>query len=269
MFNTTGYHSAVRLGWTVAIILLGTSAYAAQSAVGTLAAPVPPTLEIEVLDPNVDPMGNPAVVVVRNLGGGESIVDIPPVVLVHRYYYTGDRSFQGPMLPGGPSIVVVNDPRDGQRCYIPVQMLPGAPRVHYTGRKIEYDYGRNGITISFALWRKPKVVYRNSVPATRRAKNMVVGAGKGAGRLVEQSGVPDLAKRGAEGTKNVVINTKNAVEDIGRGLLSPVVGLINATPLGSLFRGNPEDQAQRRRDTEVRRAARENAKAEFSVPTLR
>jgi hypothetical protein len=231
-------------------------------------APVPPTLEIEVLDPSADPLGNPAVIV-RDDGCGQSVVDIPPVVLVHRYYYTGDRSFQGPMLPGGPSIVVVNDPRNGQRCYIPLQMLPGAPRVHYSGRKIEYDYGRNGISISFGLWGKPKVVYRNSVPATRRAKNAIVGAEKEAGWLVEQSGLPDLAKTGAAGTKNVLVNTRNAVEDLGQGLLAPAIGLVNSTPLGSIFRGNPEDQAQRRRDAEVRRAAQENAKAAFSLPTLR
>jgi len=262
MFNTAAYRGAIGLTWLAVMTLLGTAVRAAQP------APVPPTLEIEVLDPNADPLGNPAVIV-RDDGYGQSFVDIPPVVLVHRYYYTGDRSFQGPMLPGGPSIVVVNDPRDGQRCYIPVQMLPGAPRVHYSGRKIEYDYGRSGISISFGLWGKPKVVYRNSVPAARRAKNVIVGTGKGTARLVEQSGLPNLAKTSAQGTKNVVVNTKNAVEDLGQGLLAPAIGLVNATPLGSIFRGNPEDQARRRRDAEVRRAARENAKAAFSLPTLR
>ena len=66
-------------------------------------APVQPALEIEVLDPGVDPNGNPAVRL-RDDGFGQMNVDIPPVVLVHRYYYSGDRSFQGPMLPGGPSM---------------------------------------------------------------------------------------------------------------------------------------------------------------------
>jgi len=139
--------------WLAAVTFCDGRAYAAQT------VPVPPTLEIEVLDPNVDPLGNPAVIV-RDLGHGQSKVEIPPVVLVHRYYYTGDRSFQGPMLPGGPSIVVVHHPRTGQQCYIPLQMLPGAPRVHYTGHKIEYDYGSNGICLSFGLWGNPKVTYR-------------------------------------------------------------------------------------------------------------
>ena len=156
MFNRIRTSGVVWWGCAAALAMLSTSAPAAPP------SPVPPTLEIAVLDPNVDPQGNPAIVV-RDDGHGGAVVDIPPVVLVHRYYYTGDRSFQGPMLPGGPSIVVVNDPRNGQRCYIPAQMLPGAPVVRYTGRKIEYDYGRNGITVSFGMLGSPKVTYRNRV----------------------------------------------------------------------------------------------------------
>ena len=88
-------------------------------------AHVPPVLEIEVIDPGVDARGNPAVQL-HNVGSG-TVVDIPPTILVHKYYYTGDRSFQGPSLPGGPSIVVAAHPRTGDRTYVPVQLLPGAP----------------------------------------------------------------------------------------------------------------------------------------------
>ena len=76
---------------------------------------------------------------------GNVIVDIPPVILVHRYYFTGERSFQAQLLPGGPSIVVVNHPKTGERTYIDVQMPPGAPRVTYTDHSIEYDYGETGV----------------------------------------------------------------------------------------------------------------------------
>ena len=140
--------------WLAVGLLQPVAAYAERP------APVPPGLEIEVLDSNVA-IGNPAVIV-RDRGDGTSSVEIPPVVLVHRYYYTGDRSFQAQILPGGPSIVVVHHPKTGEQCYIPVQMLPGAPRVHYSGSKIEYDYGRHGITISFGLFGRPKVTYRTS-----------------------------------------------------------------------------------------------------------
>ncbi|NQU24299.1 MAG: hypothetical protein HQ567_23705 [Candidatus Nealsonbacteria bacterium] len=245
-----------------ALAMLSTSAAAAPP------TPVPPTLEIAVLDPNVDPQGNPAIVV-RNDGRGGAIVDIPPVVLVHRYYYTGDRSFQGPMLPGGPSIVVVNDPRTGERCYIPVQMLPGAPVVRYTGRKIEYDYGRNGITVSFGMWGTPKVTYRNRVPVTRMATQVATGATKGVGAMAQQSGIPRLTRSGVENTRNLAVNAKHGIEDLGGGLLAPVCGLVNSTPLGAIFASNPEDNARRKRDAALRRAAEQQAKASISLPTIR
>jgi hypothetical protein len=39
--------------------------------------PVPPSLEIEVLDPNVDRLGNPAVRTIKD-AAGRTVVDIPP-----------------------------------------------------------------------------------------------------------------------------------------------------------------------------------------------
>lgn len=126
-------------------------------------ANVPPALEIEVLDPGVDPQGNPAVLLHPD-ANGQMVVDIPPVILVHRYYYTGDRSFQAQMLPGGPSIVVANHPKTGVRSYVSVQMLPGAPRVHYRKKEIEYDYGDYGIVVCYGSFGDPKVKYRSGMP---------------------------------------------------------------------------------------------------------
>ncbi|MFN0054899.1 MAG: hypothetical protein ACKV0T_22235 [Planctomycetales bacterium] len=129
--------------------------------------PVPPGLEIEILDPGVDPIGNPAVLPQASRGG-ERGVAIPPTVLVHRYYYTGDRNFQGPLLPGGPSVVVFNHPKTGERLYLDVQMLPGAPRVFYTSRSIEYDYGEQRIVIGFNLCGKPTVTFHNCASASHK-----------------------------------------------------------------------------------------------------
>jgi hypothetical protein len=228
-------------------------------------------LEIEVLDPNADPLGNPAVELRENdrYCDGSLTVEIPPVVIVHKYYYTGDRCFQGPMLPGGPSIVVLNHPKSGERTYIPVQMLPGAPMVHYTSRGIEYDYGRHGITVGFGLLGRPKVTYRNRKPVGRQAKKAVAGVAGGAAQLVEATRLPELTRAAAEGTKNVVANTGNGIRDMGEGLIAPALQLIQATPLGSIFRSNPEEQATRRRDREVRSAAREASQAEAFIPSLR
>ncbi len=131
---------------------------------------VPPTLEIEVIDPGVDARGNPAVLLSDS--GAGSVVEIPPTVIVHRYYYTGDRSFRGPNLPGGPSIIVVAHPRTGQRTYIPVQMLPGSPMVHYTSRSIDYDFGDAGIEVVFPRFGEPKTKIRSG----RRIRDRVTQA---------------------------------------------------------------------------------------------
>ncbi len=185
-----------------------------------LAAPVPPTLEIEVLDPGVDPLGNPAVVVRPGLNGQCMDIDIPPVVLVHRYYYTGDRSFQAQMLPGGPSIVVVNHPKTGERCYIPVQMLPGAPRVTYSGHSIEYDYGENGITVHFGLFGQPTIKYRSGLAWSTKMSNLVhaeqwkektqkVTAGCKAITSVSHTSLKVAAIDGAEAAKMVTLPVQN------------------------------------------------------------
>jgi len=231
-------------------------------------APVPPALEIEVLDPNVDPRGNPAVIL-RDRGNGRSSVEIPPVVLVHRYYYTGDRSFQGPMLPGGPSIVVVHHPKTGEQCYIPVQMLPGAPRVHYSGGAIEYDYGRHGITISFGLFGRPKVSYRNHRSVQRTAVQTAMKATERVGNAWERSGLAEAAEGGVQSTKGFVASTSNGARDAGKALVTPAAQLIKATPLGALFRDKTEQHARRRRDREVRATAAERARADVSLSTLR
>jgi len=133
---------------------------------------VVPSLEIEILDPNVDSRGNPGVIVGQD-AWGQTQVDIAPTILVHRYYYTGNRSFRGPDLPGGPSIIVVFHPRTGQKVYLPVQMLPGSPMVTYTAHSIEYDFGDRAVLVSFPYLGDPTVVYRNGKAFTDRVGNIV------------------------------------------------------------------------------------------------
>jgi hypothetical protein len=225
-------------------------------------APVPPGMEIEVLDPNVDPRGNPAVVtrpsVVMTPAGpdGRVMVDIPPTVLVHRYYYTGDRTFQAGLLPGGPCVVVANHPKTGERLYVPVQLPPGAPRVTYTADAIEYDYRTQAVTISFCclLHKGPKVTYRQGVPLAQKVESAVARTGDATRRLVNRTGLPEAVDKVAAGTKSAVVSTVDRANDLGERLVALPVALIRATPLGNLFQESPEDQAEKARNAEVRRA---------------
>ncbi|HKM52653.1 MAG TPA: hypothetical protein VJY33_04530, partial [Isosphaeraceae bacterium] len=200
--------------------------------------PVPPTLEIEVLDPNVDPLGNPAVITSKD-AAGRTLVDIPPVVLVHRYYYTGDRSFQGPMLPGGPSIIVVHHPRTGDRLYVQTQMLPGAPRVFYTRSSIEYNYGPQAIILKFGHCGNPSVVYRQGTPLTEHWRQAREARHERVDRWVQRTGITQAYARVREGTSNAAGATADGLRAVGRAAVTPVVQVIRSTPLGTIFTSDP------------------------------
>jgi hypothetical protein len=200
-------------------------------------ANVPPTLEIEVLDPGVDPMGNPAVLL-RNGGAYDDLeVDIPPVVLVHRYYYTGDRSFRGPMLPGGPSIIVVNHPSTGERCYIPVQMMPGSPRVTYTAHDIEYNYGTHAISVHFGWSGEPTIKYRSG-----RTLGQKVGKVFHAEQWKERTEKIKSSSKEFTGRSHKVL--KGAVAEVGDAaqmVILPVQNMAQILPFGSAIVGGGGD----------------------------
>lgn len=223
--------------------------------------PVPPHLEIEILDPNVDPRGNPAVALRSKIactrGGPEErlLVDIPEVVLIHRYYYTGDRTFQGPFLPGGPSIVVLSHPKTAERLYIPVQMLPGAPRVTYRHDCVEYDYGTQRITVSFGLFGcKPTVSYQQGVPWTTRVRQSVDHARDSSRRLLDRTDLPRYGDQLVSGTRGLLLNGIDGVNRLGKVVATPFVQVGQLLPFAKALTPTPEQLAERERNAVLRRA---------------
>lgn len=134
--------------------------------------PVPPSQEIEVLDPAQGSSGVPPVVLTGGGDGGPKQVDVPPAVLVHRYFPSGDRTFQAQFLPGGPVILSLNHPRTLERTYVMATLPPGAPRVTYSGKAIIYDYGPQSVTVSFGPCGKPTVTYSQGLKVVERAKSI-------------------------------------------------------------------------------------------------
>lgn len=264
--NSNVTTARVFVACTVALLLVGSPRRAAAEYRST----VPPTLEIEVIDPNADPLSRPAVDIVRD-ENGQMVVDIPPAVLVHRYYYTGDRAFQAQFLPGGPTIVVVNHPKTGERCYIDVQMLPGAPRVIYTDHEIEYDYGERGISVVFGLFGKPSVKYRNGMTATRRIGKLVHmdELKKHASKAHEQ------LKQGAEFSKTIVYGAVATVSDSADQVISPVKGVLESLPLGKiLFDPTLEQQlmttaAEHKRKKQMEKLEKQKQRNELTRRTIR
>jgi hypothetical protein len=210
-------------------------------------APVPPTQEIEILDPNVDPTGKPAII--PTIGpDGIARIDIPPSIVVHRYYYTGDRSFQGPMIPGGPSIVVANHPGNGERLYIQLQLPPGAPRVIYTRHAIEYNYGTQSVILTFGAHGNPKISYRQGVPLTDRTKVAATQATASVARLVRRTGLPAASRTVARGAVNVVETSADRAHDIGKAVVTPVIQAAKLIPGINLLTSSAEDRAENERE---------------------
>lgn len=250
----------------VAVAIPVSSSFAAKRPT----ANVPPTLEIEVLDPGVDPVGNPAVLLQRD-GSGQIQVDIPPVILVHRYYYSGDRSFQAQILPGGPSIVVANHPKTGERVYVPVQMMPGAPRVTYTSHSIEYDFGEHAMTVHFHARHPATVKYRSGVPLQRKLGNLVHADHwqEGAERFHEQ------AEATVEHSKFLACGAIAGAKETTKNVLLPVHNLLRMMPFGQAIFGTDWDQrlsekaAQHRREVQINHAEKLEWGRQHSIPTVR
>ena len=200
---------------------------------------------------------------------GGLAVDIPPVVLVHRYYYTGDRSFQGPMIPGGPSIIVMHHPKTGAKIYLETQMLPGAPRVVYTAHSIEYDYGFQSMTVKFGHHGQPSIVYRQGVPLLARVKQASEQRHERFDRTFRRTGIPDAYGKLQAGAQNVAETAADRVRDVGRMVTAPVAQIVRSTPLGTAFTTSPEQRATRERDDLVQRAEAETTRSQADIPTNR
>ena len=111
--------------------------------------------ELVILDPGTHSRGLPAVV--TRPGENGLTVDIPPTVHVHRFYYSGDKEFQGPVLQGGPTTVVANHPKTGERKYINVTLPPGVPIIAHSKCAITYVYPNRRIALNFSNWNTDKV----------------------------------------------------------------------------------------------------------------
>ncbi len=130
--------------------------------------------DLLVYDPGAHERGLPAPQFVEGVKGLE--VDIPPAVHIHRYYYSGDKEIQGPIINGGPTVVVANHPKTGERMYVDVVLPAGAPRIAYNKHSITYVYPNKRVAVTFKHfpWNPNKAVVR-------------VQGGRGIGRNIQDA----------------------------------------------------------------------------------
>lgn len=275
-----------RMSPPLRLLVLGIAALAATPGFGqdstclpggcrrSLAIQVPAGDEITVIDPHVSSDGKPTPII-YNGADGEQRVDIPPAVLVHNYYYSGDRDFRGPRLPGGPTIVVVSHPDTGERHYLDVQMLPGSPRIIYRRHSIDYEFGARRIHIQFGnpLLCLPSdvtcVSYKNGNPATLDGEAARARHGGHVKSWVQRTGVPHAAHHIVHSAHAAVDHTADAIHLVGERVVAPVVTIVNATPLSFLSEPHVEDRVARERDRALDQASRVARENDLTIPTNR
>lgn len=234
---------------------------------GRITARVPAAMEIQILDPGRSPDGSPQVQLSENPGFATQ-VEIPPSIIVHRYYYTGDRTFRGPVFPGGPSIIVVNHPRTGERCYIEAAMLPGSPEIHYSQNRIEYDFGNRAVILTFPRWGGPALSVRNGRPITEKISHALhLEKVRSAA-----SGVQTAVKTVAAKTHTAVKGTGQLMGNVARPITLPMQNIARMMP-GAAALTDPnlsakvaQEQALRQQQTQAARASQ--LPASLDIPRL-
>lgn len=202
---------------------------------------VSPADELEILDPRVDPEGKPKALMLPSPDGTQQI-EIPPTIIVHRYYYTGDRDFQGPMLKGGPTVLTVQNPATGEQAYVEVLLPPGAPRIHYRRDRIVYEYRTEFITVKFGhpgplgmgKLAKPTVAITHHSPAAKDAMKHLEQKHISTGEWLERTGIPHAASTVAKTGQQVVSSSADTIHTVGNRVTAPVIAAWKATPLSSL-----------------------------------
>ena len=197
---------------------------------------VPPADELLIIHPEVDPEGKPRPVFVPHQDGGVLDIQIPPTVIVHRYYYTGNREFQGPLIPGGPTVIVASHPTTGEQIAIEAQLLPGAPRIRYGRHEICYIYSEKRISVCFGKlpFVDTKVVI-SDIRARRRSQQASVHLVTALKSLSRRSGLSTATHQVGQGAQQGVSAVADRVHGVGEIVSRPIVSLWQATPLEGLL----------------------------------
>ena len=206
---------------------------------------VSPSDELLIIDPEVDSQGRPTPIFVDQPSGTQRI-EIPPTVILHRYYYTGNRDFQGPMIPGGPTVLVANHPITGEQISLRAQLMPGAPRIRYTKHAILYDYGDRCIALEFGLLAccEPKVIYHRDSGVRRKFDTATGRVGGVISGFVTRTRISEVL-RGVEKNKDdAILSLGDRIGDVNTRVSETAQSIVDRTPLGNLGEPRPLSNVQ-------------------------
>lgn len=212
--------------------------------------------DLVIYDPGTNERGLPGVVLDDR--EGDLKIDIPPKVHVHRYYYSGDKEFQGPIIQGGPTIVVANHPKTGERMYVDVVLPAGAPRIAYNKYSITYVYPDQRVCLKFQHF-----------PFNPEKAVVKYHAGQGIGRTIHQvrrhmvshrkthlrqSQLAQSFKEAATNTGDLVHGATRSTASAASKLLDGANSVVNLIPGVTPLRSMADQRAEGKKSAEIRGA---------------
>ena len=225
------------------------------------------TNEILVLDPGVDPKGEPHPLLQKD--GDGLIVTVPPTVHIHRYFPSSSREFQAQYFAGGPTIVSVRHPYTSEQVNVQLDLPPGFPKVRYGEDEIQYKYPEETVTIHFPKCGEVSTSRSHCGAGKTKAKECATKIKTATRDCGEKLGINEvgtkLGQEAKEKANGAVELTGGFVKKSGELL----VAALKLVPGSQLVQSKAEDQATKYRDRGVQRASRERDRAEADINTLR
>ena len=216
--------------------------------------------DLVVYAPGTHERDLPGVRFEQDLETGEQMVEIPPTVHVHRYYYSGDKEIQGPILQGGPTIVVARHPKTGEQLHIDVVLPAGAPRIAYDKHGITYVYPDRRIAIHFSSFpfRSDRVIvkHHSGQGVARTVQEVAQRARQRSSQCVSESQLVRALGDTVTGTGRFVVGTGDTAGTVVTWVVEKGGQVLRLVPLVAPLEGLAEDRPHQRYLESVDRAAR-------------
>lgn len=206
--------------------------------------------ELVVVQPELDPDGRPKVQITA-----DKKVEIPPSLHIHRFYYTGDKEYQGPILAGGPTTVVARHPKLGKQVYVDVILPPGAPVVSYDANSITYVYTDERIRIRFQHdCECCDVDLLDGRGFDRKLRDESKATGKSLRSLTTKSKIVQSTHEQLSQRKEVVKGAIGVIDGAGAAVLDKLGQLTSMIPLVKPLESLGKQSAERGAVEEIRQA---------------
>jgi hypothetical protein len=232
---------------------------------------VPGLHELVVIEPQVHERGLPAARLVP-ADCGDLAVDIPPAVHVHRYYFNGVKQFQGPIIQGGPTIVVARHPVSNQKMYVDTSLPPGAPKIIHDASSITYLYPDQRVILKFAKRHSCSVVveYARGRGLARRCQELHQSVKEAAGRALKRSPLVESIKQSAAGGRELIAGAAGGAQTAFARMIDSARQAAGMLPGVESLRSYGEDSPVRRELESLRAAgARKTRSLTPDFPTNR